>query len=462
MSQFGSHDAVDLINEIAERLTESAPAGWQQLDVSFAMTGVCESALLIADNGERRVRYKVPDTVWDLVRRHRQASALASDGPWWRLVVHVDAAGARVVCDRGEEPFPGEQLFAPDAYRADLEAFPRERLPVWLAAYVGRGESMSRSPRQAAEHARADRAAGVWPVLVTRELLDLNELWARWAVLSAAFVAVGSTWGPRMCPSAGVFEGAGRSGSTLALLPGGRAVLSGGVWNAPALEAAYNTGAVMPKFFAGAPYWVSDAVLNTRVATGLLSFCYWWEAGQWYRGESAPMTECASAMPAVWTVGSMVSILADLCAAAPESSELLVAAAQAGGVTRGHIRSVFGDGDEIDCDAAFYQFVIAGLAVADGGVLSETDAIALVREHIRRGGSDTTGFSLSALTADRLGAGWVVQSPVGDGEFALDRAVFYVADDGVVEQSTESVPASEYTAGFEQRFWLRRDSRSDR
>lgn len=167
------------------------------------------------------------------------------------MLVRVDASGVEVFCDRGEEPFPGEQLFAPEAYLAGLETFPRNRLPVWLAAYVGRGGSQSRPPRQAAEGMRRDRSEGVRAVPVNGELPDLAVLWARWAVLSAAFVAAGSEWGPRVCPSVGVFESAGHSGSTLTLLPGGRAVLSGGVWNAPVLDAVYNAGAVLPRFFAG-------------------------------------------------------------------------------------------------------------------------------------------------------------------------------------------------------------------
>ncbi len=456
-------DAAELIEEIAQALRAAAPAGWRRLDASFAVTVVCEAASLVVDDGTRAARYQVPDAVWGAVRRHREVSARSGDGPWWRLLVQVDAAGVEAVCDRGEEPFPGKQLFTPEAYLADVEAHPRSRLPVWLAAYIRREDALSRPPRRAADDARADRVAGVRAVPVADELPGLTELWARWAVLSAAFVAAGSKRGPRVCPSVGVFEGAGRSGSTLALLPGGRAVLSGGVWNAPVLDAIYNDGAVAPRFFAGAPSWVADPVLNARVATGSLSFCYWWEAGRWYRGESAPMSECAPAMPAVWTAETVVGVVTDVMnaarGAAPGAIELLVSAAQTGVVTREMIRTVFGDSDELDLDAAFFQFVVAGLAAVDTGFLPEADAVALVRDHIRREGFDTAGFSLSTLTADRLSVGWMVHSPVRDDEFALDRAVFYVADDGVVEQSTESVSTSEYSLAFEQRFWLRRDDR---
>ncbi|WP_280270378.1 hypothetical protein [Nocardia wallacei] len=460
MAGWQEEASVELTGEIVRGLRAAAPPGWRQLEASFAMTVVSESAVLVVDDGTRSVRCQVPPEVWGAVRRHRELSARSADGPWWRLLVRADDAHVEVECDRGAEPFPGEQLFAPDAYLADLESHPRNRLPVWLAAYIGRGEPLSRPPGRAAESARADRTMGVRPVPVN-ELLELRELWARWAVLSAAFVAVGSPWGPRICPSVGVFEGARHSGSTLAVLPGGRAVLSGGVWNAPVLEAAYNEGGDMSEIFAGAPYWVADPVLNARVATGSLSFCYWWDAGRWYRGGSAPVPECAEAIPAVWTVETTAGVISDLLSdvpgGVPEAIEPLISAAQAGAVTREHIRSVFGDSAGLDLDGALFQFVIAGLGAVGHGFLSEAEAIALVRDHIRGRGHDVTGYSLSALTAVRLGVGWRVHSPVPDGEFVLDRAVFYVADDGVVEQSTESVAISEYVAGFEQRYWHRRD-----
>ncbi|WP_433598153.1 hypothetical protein ACQPXH_20525 [Nocardia sp. CA-135953] len=454
-------DLVGLTDRVVSGLRELAPPGWQRLEARFAMTVAAESALLVADDGVRSARCPVPDAICDVVRRHRRVSAASGDGPWWRLLVRIDTRDVEVVEDRGTEPFSGEQLFTPDAYLADLEIYPRDRLPVWLAAYVGRGEWRSRPPRQAAEAARADERAGVRAVAVAGELPDLTALWARWAALSAAFVAVGSQLGPRVCPSVGIFESAGHSGSTLTLLPGDRAVLSGGVWNAPVLDAVHNVGAGMPKFFAGAPDWVADPVLNTRVATGLLSFCYWWEAGHWYRGESAPMSECAPAVPAVWTVeavaGVIGDLLADRSAGTRDAAKRLVAAAQAGTVTRDTIVDVFGDSERIDIAGALFQFMIAGVIAHDGGGTGAMEALDLVREHIRQRGLDTTGYPLSTLTADRIGVGWMVRSPVPAGEIALDRAVFYVADDGVVERSNSSVPPSVFVADFERRFRYRRD-----
>ncbi|MGW5516806.1 hypothetical protein [Nocardia africana] len=455
-------EAERLVAEIADGLTEFVPAGWQRLVAWFAMTAVSESASLLVDNGTRTVRCRVPEAVWEAVRRHRALSAGSGDGPWWRLLVSVDREGTEAFPDYGAEPFPGEQLFAPEAYLADLEAHPRERLPVWLAAYVGRVALPSRPPREAAVAARADRAAGVRAAPVDGELPDLAVLWARWSVLAAVFVAAGSRRGPRVGPSTGVFESAGRCGSTLTLLPGDRAVLSGGVWESPVLDAVYNTGAAAPKLFAGAPDWVTDPVLNPRALTGLLSFCYWWEAGRWYRGESPAMSECAPAVPAVWTVGSVAGVAGQLAAGragAAEAAADLVVAAQSGAVTRSGLARVFGYDNDVDLDGAMFQFVVAGLAADEPDDIGESEAVALVRAHILGQGYDTDGYQLSALRAERLGVGWLVSSPAPAGEALLDRTVFYVADDGVVERSTSSVPRAEFVAGFERRLRLRLDHR---
>ncbi len=449
-------ELAELADRIADGLRGLAPPGWQRLEASFALTVVAESALFVADDGNEPVRCQVSDAVWAFVRRHREVSAEFQSGPWWRMVVRADVEGAEVVADHGAEPFPGEQLFAPQAYLADLERYPRARLPVWLAAYIGRGESQSRPPRAASDGLRADMSAGVRAVPVLGELPDMEVLWARWAVLASAFVAVGSELGPRIGPSVGIFQSAGHSGSTLTRLPGGRAVLSGGVWNAPVLDAAYNQGGEMPKLFAGAPDWVADPVLDPRVTTGMLSFCYWWEAGQWYRGESAPMRECAAALPAVWTADTVARVVAGvLDGPSPDAAELLVSAAEAAAVTREAIVQVVGDTTGVDVDGALFQFVLADLVAGDVVGTGEAEALNLVREYIRGRGHDVTGYPLSTLRAERISVGWMVRSPVPDSEMALDRAVFYVADDGAVERSSSSVPLSAFVVDFERRFRLR-------
>ncbi|WP_228824319.1 hypothetical protein [Nocardia blacklockiae] len=443
---------------IAAEIAAVGPPGWQSLAAGFALTVAAEAVDIVFTVDGRSVRMDPPEAILTSARRLRELSARLEYGPWWRLLVWSSEAGEpEFGYDYGDEPFPEGQLFAPEVYRADLEAFPRERLPVWLAAYIGHGDRQTRSPRSAVLAVRADRAAGVRAETMENQLPDLPVMWARWAVLSAAFVAVGSALGPRMLPSLGWFESSRRAGSTLYVLPGGRAVLSGGVWNAPELDAVYNEGAPMPNHYAGAPEWVADPVLNPRAATGMLSFCYWWDEGRWCRGESPSADRCGTAVPGVWTADTVVDVVLGLLPDRDDegrraAAEALVSAAQAGIVTRAAVSAVFGE-DDVDIEAALYQFSIAGVTAREvPQAVSASEAVDRVRTYILDRGLDTTGYPLDRLTADRVDVGWMVYVPVPRGEIAIGRAIFYVADDGVVEHSTSSVAPSVYVAGFEERY----------
>ncbi|MGY2062722.1 hypothetical protein ACW9HQ_48215, partial [Nocardia gipuzkoensis] len=125
--------------------------------------------------------------------------------------------------------------------------------------------------------------------------------------------------------------------------------------------------------------------------------------------------------------------------------------AEAGVVTRDALTAVFDDPAD-DIDAAMYQLSLAGLTATDPEPLPRDQAIALVREHIRGLGVDTTGYPLDELVAERLEVGWMVFVPTEPGEIAIGRAIFYIADDGVIEQSSSSTAPSLYVEGFEQRF----------
>ncbi|MFE3445683.1 hypothetical protein ACFXNW_21840 [Nocardia sp. NPDC059180] len=452
-----------LERQIAAEVVVIAPTGWQALRAAFAVTVGAEAMEIVFAVGERTVPVDPPEPVLASVRRHRELSARLDRGPWWRLLLwSADDGAPEFGYDFGDEPFPDRHIFAPEVYRADLAAYPRSWLPVWLAAYLGHADRQTRGPRTAAAAVRADRAALVSPVLMDNELPELPVLWARWAVLSATFVAVGSDRGPRMLPSLAWFESSRRTGSTLYLLPGGRAVLSGGVWNPPELDAVYNEGAEMPDFYAGAPDWVADPVLNPRATAGLLSFCYWWDDGRWYRGDSPGAQRSSSAVPGVWTADSVVDIMSSLIADRPDprwraAADALISAAQVGVVSRNTVTDVFDDEERFDIDAALYQLSIAGSSARPRLLeMSEFDAIERVRAYVDDRGLDTTGYPLSRLTADRIEMGWMVYVPVPRGEIAIGRAIFYVADDGVLEHSSSSIAPSEYAAGFAQRYRQRR------
>lgn len=455
-------DIQDVVRELgrslARELAAAAPAGWVRLSAVFAVTVVAGGGqVLLVDENEQLLRLDAPQSALDLVARLRDVSAEFGDGPWWRLLLELRVDGRlEIDYDYGDEPFPDDQLLTPEAYSTDLRAFPRERIPVWLAAYIGHDNRQWRTPHQAQARARADREAGVVAQPCTTDFPALPVLWARWATIAAAFVAVGSDWGPRILPALGVFEGASRSGATLYVLPDGRAVLSGGVWNAPELDAAYNGGAPMPDLYAGAPAWVANQVLNSRAARGLLSFCYWWERDSWFRGESAPAEALTAAVPGVWSARTTADVLCGVVSAAPSerqraAADDLVAAAESGVVSRATVAALFDDPAD-DIDGALYQLSMAGVVLELSEELPREEAILAVREHILGLGLDTDDYPVEELVAERLNVGWMVFAPIRPGEIVIGRALFYIADDGVIEQSTSSTAPSRYAEGFAQRF----------
>ncbi|WP_329028615.1 hypothetical protein [Streptomyces sp. NBC_01423] len=459
--------ARQLVRRAGRELAGVAPPGWRSMSAVFALTATTEHSTVVVTGRERSTQIEPPLSVLALVREHREAWAELDDGPWWRLLLELTGDGElSVMCDLGAEPFPEEQLFEPEVYRQDLAAYPRAELPVWLAAYVYNGDRQLRSPQRAANAARADRRAKVWPILSENEFPDFPAMWARWAVISAAFVAAHSDWGPRVLPSMGWFESSRRSGSTLYRLSDGRAVLSGGVWNAPTLETAYNEGGQLPDLYAGAPDWVADQVLNPRAKTGLLSFCYWWDAGRWYRGESPTAEASATAVPGVWTVNTVAGLVAGLIqnTRAPDEdarakASTLVAAAEKGFITRETLVAAFGDDDRFDIDGALYQLDLAGLVARVPQPMHEEDAIARVREYILARDLNGPGYSVSELIADRFSVGWMIYVPVPRGEMAIGRAIFYITDDGVFKHSSSSVAPSRAVADLEEGFHERQRSK---
>lgn len=451
---------------LAECLIGEAPTDCRRITAVFALTLRSEAA---------RVRHSTdlestdaapgPDAL-RLARELRRTTARLPRGPWWRMTLDVRVDGGaegdfdhEVDFDHGEEPFPDEHLFAPEDYRGDLEAFdwPEEKLPTWLSAFVGHGGRQLRSPRKAAVPADTHGARSAQGVS-TKEMPGLTETWARWAVLSAAFVAAGSSWGPRMQPSHARFEGAKRGGSTLWMLAGGRAVLSGGIWDAPGLADAYRGDAPHPELFAGAPAWVADPLLDERAQVGLMSFCYWWESGRWLRGESPKAEDLATAIPGVWTGGTVADIVSKLAQQATQDTEKaalrLVTAAEGGFAERRMLAEVFGNDEGVDLDGAYHQLVMAGVVHrTDLPQLPRHQAIAIVRRYMLAHDLDHPDYRAADLVADRVDRGWMVYAPVPDGEMRIGRGLFFVADDEVMETTdTQTSYPHQYAKEFARRY----------
>jgi hypothetical protein len=357
-----AEEASRLIEPIVQQLAQLGPTGWEEFSAEFAFTVTAQVAQLRFWSEDRTGLVPVPQSIADLVRQQREVAALMPAGPWWRLLLNVTSRGETTVdYDYGDEPFPGDQLLAPEHYRRDLETYPRDHIPVWLAGYVAGPEAQGRDPRQAATAATDDTAAGR-SAIASDDVPALGDLWARWAVLSAAFAGAGSEWGPRMFPGYAWYESDRRSGATLFVLPGDRAVLSGGKWNSELLEAGYNGGRPLPELYAGAPVWVTDSVLNTRTRNGLLTFCYWWSDGQWYRGGADTSGELDAALPEIRTSEDTIRTMTTLTGPGREDEcEALLAAAASHRATSAEVAAIFGDKPDADVDTAINQLSLAGL-----------------------------------------------------------------------------------------------------
>lgn len=135
-------EASMLIEPIVQELALLGPPEWEWLWAEFAFTISAEIAYLRFSSYHRSVVVPVPESVAALVREQRHAVALMPSGPWWRLLLTVTDRGETTVdYDYGDGPFPHDQLLAPEHYQNDLEAYPRPRVPAWLARYIeGPGE----------------------------------------------------------------------------------------------------------------------------------------------------------------------------------------------------------------------------------------------------------------------------------------------------------------------------------
>ncbi|MFI6310004.1 hypothetical protein ACIBEK_07755 [Nocardia fusca] len=111
---------------------------------------------------------------------------------------------------------------------------------------------------------------------------------------------------------------------------------------------------------------------------------------------------------------------------------------------------MFPEADGFDIDSAFHQLVLGGVTAP--APLPERRAIDLVGRYLTESGEDTSGYPVDDLRADRVDGGWMVFAPVAPGEIAIGRAIFYVADDGVLERSSSSVAPSQYLPEFRHRF----------
>lgn len=351
-----------MVDPIVREIAALGPPGWLEFTTVFALTIRAGSATCGFVTAEGPQPVTVPASIMAQVARQRDVSAQMSAGPWWRLLLKVTNQGQlQISYDYGDQPFPDDQLQPAENYRADIATYPRPQVPIWLAGYMAGPAAQGRTPAQAAADAVADTAAGRHGVN-TDDIEPLPQTFIRWALLAAVYSGARSPWGPRIEAGVAWYESDARSGSTLYLLPAQRAVLSGGRWNSPLLAAAYQRHQPLPDLYRGAPEWVNDTVLNSRNQNGLLSFCYWWTEGQWWRGDTDTFDELDDPLPPIWTPKECIAAMTTVVGSGAEwACGQLLAAAEARTVTPELLTAVFAGNPNVDLRAAHDQLRLAGV-----------------------------------------------------------------------------------------------------
>ncbi|MGH3723705.1 MAG: hypothetical protein ACRDUS_06220 [Mycobacterium sp.] len=450
-----------LVEQVVQSIAQAAPEGWESIHAVFSLAGGREIANIVAVVDEP-VQLPITPDIIEPIRTHRRLT-VGEQGPWLRLMFDCDNTGAlQVAFDYGDKGLPVDQLLPAEAYRRDIEEFPRE-VPLWLLAYMKNTGQQLRSAAQALRDSVAVSEARV----SDDEIPSFPTLWARIGVLAAICRGSEAPIDLRVDPAFQLYIGE-NGGCTLCRLPGNRAVLSGGRNDSRLLSAAYSGTIGQPDLYRDAPAWLHNLYLDPRAERGLLSFCYWWDGEHWYRpdhpeitGEAPwrPTDEIARGIPGAWTLETTASLLTtvltrigvELTDKNAYSATDLVRAAEARIVTERVLSRLFINGvpESFDMAEALAQLDAADLLLPSHPPIDQVTAKDRVVDFCRTNGVQ---YPLDRLVADRWDGGWQVFAPVAEGEIAIGRAIFLVADDGAVEQASTSAPPSQLAEVFARRF----------
>ncbi|MFQ6392541.1 hypothetical protein ACLMAJ_03740 [Nocardia sp. KC 131] len=86
--------------------------------------------------------------------------------------------------------------------------------------------------------------------------------------------------------------------------------------------------------------------------------------------------------------------------------------------------------------------------------MPESLAIAQVRKHINSHDAGTSKTSSGRSAAERFSVGWMVHTPATGRQ--RDNEIYFVTDDGELEETSAATDPAAYMKSVEQRFWQRR------
>ncbi|WP_445161741.1 hypothetical protein ACTXG5_27270 [Mycobacterium sp. Dal123C01] len=462
-----SADSLVLVEEIVRMLAENAPPDSSGLHAVFSIAGNEEIVDVVADTPDGVAWVPVEIGAVERARAHRELT-MDERGPWLRLLLDVDRNGRlQLGLDYGDVAIPQGHQLSGKAYLADLEQYPRADIALWLMAYIVDEGLQLRTAAQAAADAANRVTAATVPRQADDEVPPLPALWSRLAALAAVCRGSDAPGGARTDGAYCVYR-SDSGASTLARLPDGRAVLSGGADDSVLLKAAYRGAIEFPQLYRGAPRWIHNLYLDERAWSGLLSFCYWWDGHHWYRAEIterpqpwSAADEIVPAMPDVWTDNSTADLIVDVLTAAgmAERSEVASAAGEFVHAAEARISSLsyldrllpHRTRAEFDIAEALAQLDSAGVLLPAHVPIDAEAAKQTVAEYCRANAINSPDHPISRLVATRMDAGWRVSIPVAEGETASGETVFLVADDRVTE-AEPSGPPGEAAFAFAARY----------
>lgn len=460
-------DPLVLVEEIVRILAENAPPDSSALHAVFSIAGGEEIVDVVADTPDGVAWLPVEIGAVERARAHRELT-VDERGPWLRLLLDVDRSGRlQLGFDYGDVAIPSEHLLSGEAYLADLEQYPHADVALWLMAYIVDEGQQLRTAAQAAADAAYLATVATVPRQADDEVPPLPALWSRLAALAAVCRGSDAPDGARADGAYCVYR-SDSGASTLARLPDGRAVLSGGADDSVLLTAAYQGVIEFPQLYRGAPRWIHNLYLDERARAGLLSFCYWWEGHHWYRAEIieqpqlwSAVDEIVLAVPNVWTDNSTADLIVDVLAAAgladrdeiASAAQEFVHAAEARVASLSNLDRLLPHRTRVEFDIAeaLAQLDSAGVLVPAHVPIDAEAAKQTVAEYCRANAIDSPNHPISRLVATRMDAGWRVSIPVAEGEITSGETVFLVADDRVIE-AEPSGPPGEAAFAFAARF----------
>lgn len=265
-------------------------------------------------------------------------------------------------------------------------------------------------------------------------------LWARWAAIGSVVQALGTSavqFGDRRLVAGSDV------GGTL-WIDQDCAVFSG---------VAADDSAESDALTSDIPQWVRDA-LDSRLMARTARWCWWWEGDRWQgQWQSVSDQAVAASTPMAWTRQQAAEQILGLTTPDPfqydrDQTFALVHRCETRTVDVDRLKFAltgpFGDEAAQKAEIGFSLLAASGVAgegpsgpVEGVGGVSETEAVAMVRQHIMATRLSPENYPPDALSSMRLEFGWRVVTPTSRDGDVLGHLNFFVSDSGRLIPSSE-------------------------